>query len=104
MRSPLRYVSSVLAAAGAASAMLAAPTAAADPTDSELPQCTSVGGDQSVGTATTECATPGNVQINATAPDVPAYAYPWDDEFYGPALIIGGGAWGNHGIGGGGHR
>ena len=66
----------------------------------------SVGGDQSVGTATTECATPGNVQLNATAPDVPAYAYPWDDEFYGPALIIGGGAWGNHGMGGGGggHR
>ena len=47
---------------------------------------------QSVGTATTECATPGNVQLNATAPDVPAYAYPWDDEFYGPALIMGGGA------------
>ena len=73
--------------------------------DSTLPQCTSVGGDQDVGTATTECATPGNVQINATAPDVPAYAYPWDDEFYGPALIMGGGAWGTPACGGGGgHR
>ena len=34
----------------------------------------------------------------------PHYPYPWDDEFYGPALIMGGGAWGNHGMGGGGHR
>ena len=59
---------------------------------------------KNVGTATTECATPGNVQLDATAPDVPAYPYPWDDEFYGPALIIGGGTWGNHGMGGGGHR
>ena len=98
MPTPLRYVISVLAAAGAASA-LTAHTAAADPTDSTLPQCESVGGDQSVGTATTECATPGNVQINATAPE-PVYPYPWDDEFYGSALIMGGG-WGPHG---GGHR
>ena len=104
MRTPLSYVTPVLAAASAAAAIVAAPVAAADP-DSDLPQCTSVGGDESVGTATTECATPGNVQINATAPDVPAYAYPWDDEFYGPALIMGGGAWGTHGMGGGGgHR
>jgi hypothetical protein len=106
MRTPLRYLIPVLAAAGAAAAVAAAPIAAADPDDSTLPQCTSVGGDQAVGTATTECATPGNVQLNATAPDVPAYAYPWDDEFYGPALIMGGGAWGYHGMGGGGggHR
>jgi hypothetical protein len=87
MRMPLRHITPVLAFAGAAAAMLAAPTAAADP---DLPSCTSVGGDETVGTATTECATPGNVQINATAPD-PVYPYPWDDEFYGPALIIGGG-------------
>jgi hypothetical protein len=33
------------------------------------------------------------------------YPYPWDDEFYGPALIVGGGDWGYHGMGGGGgHR
>ena len=43
-----------------------------------------------MGAGTTECATPGNVQLNATPPD-PTYLYPWDDEFYGPALIIGGG-------------
>jgi hypothetical protein len=91
MRTRLRYITPVLAVAGAAAAMLAAPTAGAE---QDLPSCTSVGGDETVGTATTECATPGNVQINATAPD-PVYPYPWDDEFYGPALIIGGG---------GGHR
>jgi hypothetical protein len=93
MPTPLRVMTSVLAVAGTA-ATLAAPIAAADP-DSDLPTCTSVGGDETVGTATTECATPGNVEINATAPD-PVYPYPWDDEFYGPALIMGGG--------GGGHR
>ena len=96
MRTPLRYLIPVLAA-GAASTIFAAPIAEADP-DSTLPQCTSVGGDQTVGTATTECATPGNVQLNATAPD-PVYPYPWDDEFYGPALIIGGGSLGPHGGG-----
>jgi hypothetical protein len=37
----------------------------------------------------TDCSTPGNVQINA-APDMPDYPYPWDDEFYGSALLIGG--------------
>jgi hypothetical protein len=39
--------------------------------------------------STTECATPGNVQINAT-PSEPTYLYPWDDEFYGPGSVIGG--------------
>ena len=102
MRTSPRYVIPVLAAAGAAAAVLAAPIAAADPTDPTLPTCTSVGGDETVGTTTTECATPGNVQINATAPE-PVYPYPWDDEFYGSALLVGGG-WGPHGGGGGGHR
>lgn len=103
MRTPMRYVVSVVVA-GAASAILTAPIAAADDDTSTLPNCTTVGGDQDVGTATTECETPGNVQLNATAPDVPAYPYPWDDEFYGPALIIapGGGGYGPHGGGGGG--
>ena len=95
MRTPLRYLIPVLAAAGAACGHRLPRPPRQPIQDSTLPQCTSVGGDQDVGTATTECATPGNVQINATAPDVPAYAYPWDDEFYGPALIMGGGAWGN---------
>jgi hypothetical protein len=46
-----------------------------------------------MGAGTTECATPGNVQLNATPPE-PDYPYPWDDEFWGPALIIGGGGGG----------
>ena len=77
-----------------------APVAAADPSDevSNLPACTTTGdGSTYTGTTTTECQTPGNVQIAATAP---APDYPYDDEFFGPALIIGGGGGG----GGGGHR
>jgi hypothetical protein len=34
----------------------------------------------------------------------PDYVYPWDDEFYGPALIMGGGDFGPHGGGGHGGR
>ncbi|CDO07109.1 hypothetical protein C1S82_21430 [Mycolicibacterium cosmeticum] len=97
MRSML-VLSSLLAAA----ALQLAPTAAADP-NSNLPSCTSVGGTEAGGAAT-ECASPGNVQLNASPPAEPTYPYPWDDEFYGPALIIGGeGGGGWHG-GGGGHR
>jgi hypothetical protein len=75
-----------LAVASTAAALLVAPCASADP-GGTLPNCTSVATD-GLGGSTTECATPGNVQINSSAPD-PVYAYPWDDEFYGPALLIG---------------
>ena len=64
---------------------------------------TSVGGVTDMGAGTTECATPGNVQINATPPE-PDYVYPWDDEFYGSALIMGGGGYGAHGYGAHGGR
>jgi hypothetical protein len=86
----LRYFTPLIAAAGAAAAVLIAPTAVADTT---LPSCTDVGGPTAMGAGTTECATPGNVQIDATPPE-PDYVYPWDDEFYGPALIMGGGGHG----------
>lgn len=87
-----RYLLGVIASAGAAAAVVVAPVASADPTEiSNQPACTSVGGGGSTGTGITQCQTPGNVQISAEAPDVPAYVYPWDDEFYGSALIIGGG-------------
>ena len=98
MRTALRYLTPLFAAAGAAAAILAAPIAAADA--SNMPSCTSVGGDGFTGTDTTECATPGNVQLNASPPADPVYAYPWDDEFYGPALIIGGPGPVSHGGGG----
>ena len=97
MRMTLRFITPVIAAAGAAAAIAAAPAAVADTT---LPTCTGVGGDEVTGGAT-ECATPGNVQLNATPPE-PDYPYPWDDEFYGPALIIGGFGGGGGGHGGGG--
>jgi hypothetical protein len=86
-----RFLTPLIAAAGAAAALLSAPAAVADPGDSStLPSCTDVGGPSDMGAGTTECATPGNVQLDATPPE-PTYVYPWDDEFYGSALIIGGG-------------
>jgi len=107
MRTTTRFFTPLIASAGAAAAMLLAPVASADPgDDSNLPSCTSAGdGSGYTGTETTECASPGNVQIDATAPE-PVYPYPWDDEFYGSALIMGGGNDGPHGGGGGGggHR
>jgi hypothetical protein len=93
MRTTLPYLVPLIAAAGTAMAMAiaAAPAAVAQPGDSStLPACTDTGGAEALGGSTTECTTPGNVQINAT-PAEPTYVYPWDDEFYGPALIIGGG-------------
>jgi len=85
------YFSPLIVAVGAVAALLSAPAALADPDDtSTLPSCTSVGGVTDMGAGTTECATPGNVQLDATPP-VTDYPYPWDDEFWGPALLIGGG-------------
>jgi hypothetical protein len=100
MRRTLLYFTPLIAAAGTATAILAAPSALAQP-EPTLPQCVDTGGAESIGGSTTECATPGNVQINAT-PSEPTYVYPWDDEFYGPALIFGGGGHGGGGHGGGG--
>jgi hypothetical protein len=96
----LLYFTPLIAAAGTVAAILIAPAAVADTT---LPSCTSVGGVTDMGAGTTECATPGNVQLNATPPE-PDYVYPWDDEFYGSALIMGGGDYGPHGGGGHGGR
>ena len=91
MQSIVRTFTPLIIAAGAAAAIFSTPVALADPSDSsELPSCTDVGGPTAMGAGTTECATPGNVQLDATPPE-PDYVYPWDDEFYGPALIIGGG-------------
>lgn len=101
MRTTLHRLTPLIAAAGIAGALAAAPIASAQPANPTLPQCTDTGGAQAIGGTTTECVTPGNVSINAT-PAEPTYLYPWDDEFYGPALIIGGG--GFHGGGGHGGR
>ena len=100
MRIDIRRLTTLFAAI-CMSAAVFAPTADGQ-TGSTLPQCTDTGGAAALGGSTTECATPGNVQINAT-PAETDYLYPWDDEFYGPALIMGGFNGPHGGGGGGGH-
>jgi hypothetical protein len=70
MRIRFRY----LLAAGAVVALCGAPAAVADDTN---PDCTQMSG-------TTECSTPGNVQINATPP-VDEFTLPYWDEAFGGA-------------------
>jgi hypothetical protein len=91
MRRFQSYSTPLMVAAGAAAAMFYAPVAVGQPDDdSTLPACTDAGGIDAMGGSTTECSSPGNVQIDATPP-ASTYMNPWDDEFYGPALILGGG-------------
>ena len=87
MRTTLRFLAPTLAAGAAVAAFLAAPAAVAQPEPS-LPKCVDTGGAEAIGGSTTECATPGNVQINAT-PAEPAYEGPcggmWEgDGFFFP--------------------
>lgn len=86
MRTTLRYLIPVIAAAGTAAAVLGAPTAGAQPPP-PLPKCVDTGGAEAVGGSTTECATPGNVQIDATPPE-PAYEGPWGGMFYGDGFFF----------------
>jgi hypothetical protein len=73
MRIRFRY----LMAAGAVAALCGAPAAVADDTN---PDCTNVGG-------STECSTPGNVQINATPQG--DFTLPYWDEVWGGAYTGG---------------
>jgi hypothetical protein len=71
-------------AAGVGIAVAAAPTAAAEPNQQNplLPKCEVTGGSSVEGGQTTDCASEGNVQIDATPPE-PGYGmFPWDDEFF----------------------
>lgn len=86
MRTPLRYKMTILAAAGAAAALLAAPAAAAEP-NPDLPQCVDTGGSAALGGSDTECATPGNVELDAT-PAVPEVEGPWGDMFGGDGYFF----------------
>ncbi|HET7742805.1 MULTISPECIES: hypothetical protein [unclassified Mycolicibacterium] len=80
--SALRFVVPMIFAAGVGVAVAAAPTAAAEPPNPLLPQCEVTGGSSVEGGQTTDCASPGNVQIDATPPE-PGYGmFPWDDEFF----------------------
>jgi hypothetical protein len=73
----LAHLTSMLAAAGATAAIVLAPAAAADE-----PSCTDVGG-------TSECSTPGNVQINASPPVSDPFYIPYWDDVYGGAYTGG---------------
>lgn len=100
MRTTLRFITPLVAAAGAAAAILAAPAASAQPAPepapapapapvqeqrpqaSGLPQCVNEGGSAAMGGSATECATPGNVQINDT-PAQQEYVGPWGNMWGG---------------------
>ena len=108
MRTTLRFITPLFAAAGAAAAILAAPAASAQPAPapapipgqeqpqqqeqrpaqaSGLPQCVNEGGSAAMGGSATECATPGNVQINDT-PAQQEYVGPWGDMFGGDGFFF----------------
>jgi len=103
MRTTLRFLTPLVAAAGAAVAILAAPAASAQPAPepapapapaqeqrpqaSGLPQCVNEGGSAALGGSATECATPGNVQINDT-PAQQEYVGPWGDMWGGDGLFF----------------
>lgn len=71
----LRHTSALVAAGAASVAIAVAPTAAAAPTGQT---CTYVG------SQTTQCQSPGNVQINSDHP----VTYPSQYPFYGNVLLF----------------
>lgn len=74
-------LASVAVAVGIGAALLSAPVAGAQPT------CVGTGS-TGLGGSTTQCSSPGNTQI-VTSPGQPTYLYPWNDSYYGSALVIG---------------
>jgi hypothetical protein len=86
MRAPRRFLISAIAGAGAVAALLAAPAALAQP-QPPLPQCVDTGGAAAQGGSDTECATPGNVQINSTPPEQ-EYVGPWGDMWEGDGFFF----------------
>lgn len=77
----LRHLPIMVAAGAASAAIAAAPIASAAPTG---PTCTYIGAQ------TTQCQSPGNVQINSDQP----VTYPYQFPFYGNVLVFHHG--GNH--------
>jgi len=82
--SPIRQLLLLPAAGiGVAIAVLSAPAAVADTTlvnPAPLPNCETYDGSSIAGGQTTECATPGNVELNSTpqqfAGEEPFYGFP----------------------------
>ncbi|WP_396904245.1 hypothetical protein [Mycolicibacterium phlei] len=81
MGTTIRFLAPAIAAGGVAAALALAPMATAQ----DLPKCVDTGGAEALGGSTTECATPGNVSIDAT---------PAEQEFVGPW----GNMWGGEGF------
>lgn len=77
------------AATGAVAALLASPLAAADenggggPNNPLLPGCEVTGGSVVIGGQTTDCASPGNVQIDATPNDLGIMGAEADEPMFG---------------------
>lgn len=77
------------AAAGTAAALMAAPLATADengggsPSNPLLPGCEVTGGSQVIGGQDTDCASPGNVQIDATPNDLGVMGAEMDEPMWG---------------------
>ncbi|KUH95220.1 hypothetical protein AU189_24205 [Mycolicibacterium acapulense] len=88
MRTTLRYLAPLIAAGGIAAALAAASPAAAEPAPNPtLPQCVDTGGAQAIGGSTTECASPGNVSIDAT-PAQQEYVGPWGSMWEGDGFFF----------------
>lgn len=86
MRTTRRYLIPAFAAAATAAAMLAAPMATAQEQPT-LPKCVDTGGAEALGGSTTECATPGNVSIDAT-PAEQEYVGPWGSMWGGDGFFF----------------
>ncbi|MGV0838201.1 hypothetical protein [Mycolicibacterium thermoresistibile] len=81
MKVYLKALGAALIAGGVSAAIAAAPTAFAEP-NPLLPECEQTGGSSVTGGQTTECASPGNVQIDSTPPDYGYGMFPWDNVFW----------------------
>jgi hypothetical protein len=86
MRTTRRFLIALIAGAGAVAAVLTAPTAVAQP-QPPLPKCVDTGGAEAIGGSTTECASPGNVQINSTPPEQ-EYVGPWGSMWEGDGFFF----------------
>lgn len=85
-----RHSLALLAAAAAtAAALITAPSALADenggggPNNPLLPGCESTGGSAVIGGQNTDCASPGNVQIDATPNDLGVVGAEMDEPMWG---------------------
>lgn len=82
MRMTVGRLVPLAAAAAFGAAVVAAPTAAAQP------NCVNTG-QTAFGGSTTVCQSPGNAQITTSPGQIPTtYLYPYGDAYYGPALVL----------------